>query len=272
MMKKLFAAIFSAVLLLPCFIVYGQNTNPLIGETLTFESTDLDGNTVKSEDLFKDNKITMVNLWGTWCPYCLLEMEDLAGIHNSLQEKGCGVVGIEYEPQPLEAFAENARAIMAEAGTNYPNVLMPKSNAVLASFMAYPTTIFVDSEGRILAAPIEGAQVDKYEPAVDELLATGDFYEVSDAAAAANGGNAYCVYVYDQEGSPVEDVLIQFCDDTSCSFQSTDAEGAAVFNTAQEKVYEVHVLKVPKGFLENDEEYKTLDVYSDVTISLERDK
>ena len=103
----------------------------VIGQTIQFETTDLDGNPVKSEDLFKDNKVTMVNLWGTWCPACVGELGELAEIHTRLQEKGCGIVGLEYEQgKPLEKYKEEALAIMTANGTNYPNVQMPANNFV----------------------------------------------------------------------------------------------------------------------------------------------
>jgi 16S rRNA G966 N2-methylase RsmD len=60
----------------------------LIGQVIRFEARDLDGNTVTSEALFGSNRVTLVNVWGTWCPYCVQEMAELAEIHTRLQEKG----------------------------------------------------------------------------------------------------------------------------------------------------------------------------------------
>jgi len=242
----------------------------LIGQTLEFETTDLDGNPVKSADLFKDNKITMVNVWGSWCVNCINEMAELAQLHHRLQEKGCGIVGLEYEPKPIEAVAETARAVMTANGTTYPNAIKPQDNPILDQFNSYPTTLFVDSEGRILTYPIVGAAVAKYEPTVEALLAGESAEMVSGTGAVSNGDNKYCVYVYDPDGNPVEGVFIQFCDDTTCAFQSTDANGRAEFSVDVEKVYEVHVLKAPEGYRQDERAYETLDSYSDVNIFLER--
>ena len=49
----------------------------LVGKTLSFETTDLDGNTVKSEDLFAQHELTMVNIWTTWCGPCKGELAGL---------------------------------------------------------------------------------------------------------------------------------------------------------------------------------------------------
>lgn len=242
----------------------------LIGQTLEFETTDLDGNPVSSADLFKDNKITMVNLWGSWCVNCVNEMAELAQLHHRLQEKGCGIVGLEFEQKPIESVADTARAVMTANGTTYPNAIKPQGNPILDQFSSYPTTLFVDSEGRILTYPIIGAAVQQYEPTVEALLAGESAEVVTGTGAVANGDNKYCVYVYDPDGNPVEGVFIQFCDDTTCSFQPTDANGRAEFSTDVEKVYEVHVLQAPEGYRQDERAYETLDSYSDVNIFLEK--
>ena len=242
----------------------------LIGQTIQFESTDLDGNPIKSEDLFRDNEITMINLWGTWCPNCVSEMAELAAINTRLREKGCGVVGIEYEKKPIEEVEEAARAIMTANGTNYPNVLIPGDCPVLNNINVFPSTFFVDSEGVILTFSIIGAAVDEYEAVVDKLLAGEAVDLAPDTGATVNGDNKYCVYVFDQDGNPVEGALVQFCDDVTCSYQPTNADGMAEFPVSEEKVYEVHMLSVPEGYKENPELYKTLDTYSDVNIFLEK--
>ena len=240
------------------------------GQILEFETTDLDGNPVSSADLFKDNKVTMVNVWGVWCGNCLYEMAELAQLHNRLQEKGCGIVGLEFEKKPIEEMADTARAVMTANGVTYPNAIMPKGNAILDTVYAWPTTFFVDSEGRILTYPIVGAAVKEYEPTMEALLAGESVEIAANTGAAANGDNKYCVYVYDADGNPVEGAYIQFCDDTFCAFQPTDANGLAEFTVDVEKVYEVHVLQAPEGYLQDESTYETMDSYSDVSIFLER--
>ena len=88
--------------------------------------------------------------------------------------------------------------------------------------------------------------------------------------ATANGAGKYRVYACDPDGNPVEGAVIQFCDDTTCAFKPTDANGLAEFSVDAEKVYEVHVLKVPEGFRQDERSYETLDSYSDVNIFLEK--
>ena len=180
----------------------------LIGQIISFETTDIDGNPVSSADLFRDNQITMVNLWGTWCHNCVGEMAELAEIHTRLQEKGCGVVGVEFEREPIDGMVDKIYAFLEEKGTNYPNVIMPQSNEIFARISGYPTTYFVDSEGRIPTTPIAGAKVDEYKSAIDKLLNGEHPDTVTSAGTVKNDSGEYRVIVYNLKGEPVEGAVI----------------------------------------------------------------
>ena len=237
----------------------------LVGQKLSFTTTSPDGTIYTSKELFGINEITMVNCWGTWCPYCLMELEDLAQIHSSLQEKGCGVLGFELENEYTEDVYELGSSILKEAGADYPNVLMPDELASL--FYAYPTTFFVDREGTVLSEPIVGAQVDLYEPEFEKLYeAAADETETETEDASS----AYQVRVTDEEG-PVEGVMIQFCDESACSMQETDADGVAAFDMPQGTDYEVHVLTVPDGYQDDEEVYHFEDGARELEITLQKE-
>ena len=215
------------------------------GDTLSFETTDLDGNPVSSADLFQKNKITLVNLWGTWCPNCEMEMADLAQLHELMQQKDCGVVGVEYETQPIDNVRQVAKDFLNKYGITYPNVLKPGTNDVFNSLNAYPTSLFVDSNGRILGDLIFGARVDTYISTLESLLASEDLSlpEAEPDAAPAQGG-VFTVTVTDGT-NPIQGVMIKFCyegPDGTCTIQPTDMSGKAVFNMEAGKEYEIEVL------------------------------
>lgn len=241
-----------------------------VGQVISFTSKDLDGNTVTSAELFANNKVTMVNVWGTWCGNCTGEMGELAEIHKRLQEKGCGIVGVEQEYGITDEIAKEAREILSSNGVTYPNVLIPENDPVFDRIQGYPTTFFVDSEGKILTYPIVGAAVSEYEAAVDSLLNNEEVAHVEGKDAATNSGKAYRVIVYDKDG-PVKGAVIQFCDPSTCTLGKTDAEGVATFDMPEGTVYDVHVLKVPAGYKKEAETYHTLDKYSDINIILEKE-
>ena len=241
-----------------------------VGRVLSFESVDLDGNPVRSSDLFRENKITMVNLWGTWCVNCMNEMDKLAEIDKRIREKGCGIVGVEFENEPIEAVADLARKVFQENGITYPNVILPENDPVFSDIRRYPTTLFVDSEGKILTYPITGAAVDDYEPTLDKLLAGEAVETAPETGAAENDSGEYRVIVYDTDGQPVKGAIVQLCDETTCSFQKTKADGIATFKVDEPKVYDVHIEKAPAGYENDSEVFKTLDTYCDINIFLKK--
>ena len=138
---------------------------------IQFEFTDLEGNPVSSADLFRENKITMVNVWGVWCHNCVNEMPELAKIHECLQEKGCGIVGVELEFESMEDIKDRAYEILDGCGVTYPNVFVPEDDDFYMNLGEYPCTFFVDSEGTILTDPVVGNHTELYEAVIDVLLA-----------------------------------------------------------------------------------------------------
>ena len=244
-------------------------TDKLVGMTVSFETVDLNGNTVSSKDLFAENEVTMVNYWGTWCGACVGELGELAEIHTRLQEKGCGIVGIVEDGEDAEKV-ELAKQILAENGVEYPNVVYHADMGFLDEVSSFPTSFFVDKDGKILCHPISGAAVDLYESTIEKLLTGETVSGLTMPAASENDAGAYRVTVTDQEGNPVQGVAIQFCDDSSCSLGKTDENGVASFEQPEGVNYVVHVLKVPEGFEKTNDEFHTLDVYSDIIIVLNK--
>ena len=142
--------------------------DPLIGSKVEFTTTDLDGNEISSADLFAQNEITMINIWATWCGYCINEFPELQQIHLELQEKGCGIVGmLDDEDKNLEL----AKQQIAEGGLEYLNIRVPENVQDILPIEAYPTTYFISRDGVILASAVVGAYVDEYRKTLDALLA-----------------------------------------------------------------------------------------------------
>ena len=151
---------------------YSEPVNPYAeqdGRVISFETTDLDGKPVSSTELFAANKVTMINLWATWCGHCVGELPDLARIHNNLQGMGCGIVGILTDGQDPADLAE-AKQDVQDAGVGYPVVMMPKNGDEMFDLHALPITYFVDSTGTLVGVPVSGAQVEAYEKAVQDIL------------------------------------------------------------------------------------------------------
>jgi len=243
----------------------------LVGQVFRFETTDLDGNKVTSEDLFARNEITMINYWGTWCGPCRGELAELGDIHRSLQKKGCGIIGIVQDATADDQDTlDKAKGLLKENGVDYPNIVpCDEMGNILNDVAGYPTSFFVDKTGKILCMPIDGAAVDEYEKTVLNLLEGKETTFVDKPEAKENGMKCYRVLVYDTNGNPIKGVAIQFCSDEMCSMGKTDAEGIARFDMDEGTEYTVHVFKVPEGYAKDSGEYVTQKVYSDVTLFLE---
>ena len=138
--------------------------------TLSFETTDLDGNAVSSAELFSAHKITMVNVMTTWCRYCILELPELQELSEAYAEKDCAVVGVLHDGTD-ESLIETGRSLMEQAGADYL-VLQPwEGMERQIPVQAFPTTFFVNSEGEIVGETILGAELERYTEQLDVLLA-----------------------------------------------------------------------------------------------------
>ena len=144
------------------------------GTAVAFETVDLDGNPVRSADIFSQNKLTMVNIWGTFCGPCINEMPDLEVLNGRLADKGCAMIGVVCDVAGTgdTAHIEEAKDIVADTGVTYRN-LLPWDGFDAALPAEYiPTTYFVDSEGRLVGEPAVGARgADDYEALLDAALA-----------------------------------------------------------------------------------------------------
>ena len=240
----------------------------LIGQTLHFETTDIDGNPVKSEDIFKENDLTMINIWATWCGPCINELKGLGEMHRRLAEKNAAVIGLCAD---ADTELDECKSLLKENNVDYLNILPFDGMDDALAITAYPTSFFVDSSGKILSAPMVGAPEDmsKYENFIDGLLRGEAASKGTGAAVQENDVKKYRVIVSDNEGNKVQGAMVQFCSDTECKTEKTDESGVASFE-AEKGVYTVHVLKAPDGYEENTEEITTLETYSDIFIVLQK--
>ncbi|MCR5789131.1 MAG: TlpA family protein disulfide reductase [Lachnospiraceae bacterium] len=244
----------------------------IVGKKIEFTTTDLDGNEINSEELFAQHKVTMVNVWATWCHWCVEELPELNEINDRLAKKDCAIVGIAGDALDEDTIAD-AKKLLKENGVEYLN-LLPWEGALEDDLPmdSWPTSFFLDSEGTIICAPVIGADVEAYEKIIDEILAGNEPEVDGDDQSPVNENdvNQYRIYVSDTDGNLVEGVMIQLCDDSTCRVENTDASGLAVFKVDKAK-YTVHVLKQPKGYKPDKEEYEMPDTYSDLHIVLEKE-
>ncbi|MDL2318652.1 TlpA family protein disulfide reductase [Eubacteriales bacterium OttesenSCG-928-A19] len=129
------------------------------------DTIDLDGNRV-TNDVFKKAKVTMINIFTTWCSPCIAEMPDLAEIAKELGGEDFQLIGIVQDVVDERSGAldpdklELAQAICEKTGVEYP-VLVPDAGmqeGMLKSLLGFPTTYFVDQQGNVIGESYLGSR------------------------------------------------------------------------------------------------------------------
>ena len=144
----------------------------------SFAAMDLEGNAV-NEEIFAGHKLTMVNIWATFCGPCIHEMPDLAKFSTAYGD-GFQIIGI-----PVDITDRNgavipdqkatALEIIAYTGANYRHLIPSDSlnEAYLFGVQAVPETVFVDSEGRQVGQSYLGARSEaEWRVIIESLLET----------------------------------------------------------------------------------------------------
>ena len=146
-----------------------------------FEGKDLDGNTVKSDELFSGNTVTVVNFWFTTCNPCVGELAELDALNKELAEKGGSLIGVNtFTLDGDEAAISEAKDVLAKKGATYQNVYFDsdgEAGKFTTNIFAYPTTYVVDRSGNIVGEPIVGAitekkQAETLQKLIDQALAS----------------------------------------------------------------------------------------------------
>ena len=153
-----------------------QNSNPFPA----FEGKDLDGNPVKSDELFSANAVTVVNFWFTTCNPCVGELSELDALNKELAKKGGALIGVNtFTLDGNEAAISEAKDVLAKKGVTYQNVYFDsdgEAGKFTTNIFAYPTTYVVDRSGNIVGEPIVGAitekkQAETLQKLIDQALA-----------------------------------------------------------------------------------------------------
>ena len=146
----------------------------------SFEGKDLDGNEVKSDELFSANAVTVVNFWFTTCSPCVGELGDLDALNQELAKKGGALIGVNtFTLDGDEAAISEAKDVLAKKGATYQNVYFDsdgEAGKFTANIFAYPTTYVIDRNGNIVGEPIVGAiteqkQAETLQKLIDQAIA-----------------------------------------------------------------------------------------------------
>lgn len=158
------------------------------GEKVKFSSKDLGGRKVTNA-VFAKNRITMVNVWATYCGPCIEEMPALGKLGESYKRKGFAIVGIPLDitdksGNVAEDKKSKCQSIVEQTGANYTHVV--PTSAMLGGFLAdidaVPTTIFVGPDGRQIGEAYVGSRSrEDWKKIIDKILADAHERDLLDA-------------------------------------------------------------------------------------------
>ncbi len=113
-----------------------------------FELPNLEGKPTKLDD-FK-GKVVIVDIWGTWCPPCRMEIPHFIALRDAYKDKGLEIVGINKERVPPGKVKETIETFAKDMKITYPLVIGDeKVEESVPDFSGYPTTLFIDRDGKV---------------------------------------------------------------------------------------------------------------------------
>lgn len=140
---------------------------------VTFEATATDG-TAWNSDKFANSKLTMINVWATYCNPCLSEMPALGELAAEYDPAQFQIVGVVSDVMAEDAVKniEYAKQLISETKANYPHLLLNES--LYMSFMgavsAVPTTFFVRQDGSMVGYLTGAMSKENWKTLIDDLL------------------------------------------------------------------------------------------------------
>lgn len=155
-----------------------QETSAAFSEELAgqadFEARDMEGNTVSAE-IFSQSKLTMVNVWATYCNPCLREMPALGELAQAYDAGDFQIIGVisDVPENADEEVIDMAKELIGQTGADYTHLLLNESiyNAMLTDVAAVPTTFFFDENGVLLDTVVGAMEKSSWEEKINGLLA-----------------------------------------------------------------------------------------------------
>jgi thiol-disulfide isomerase/thioredoxin len=113
-----------------------------------FTLPDLEGQKASLADL--KGRVTIVDVWGTWCPPCRKEIPHFVELYKKYHDRGLAIVGINYEQEEDDAARKTIREFVKENGLPYPCLIGDeKTREQIPDFEGFPTTLFLGPDGAV---------------------------------------------------------------------------------------------------------------------------
>lgn len=141
---------------------------------LTFEATTTEGEAWNS-DKFANSKLTMINVWGTYCNPCLSEMPGIGELAAEYDPALLQIVGVVCDVMEKDSIKNinNAKKLITETKADYPHLLLSESlyTSFVGAVSAVPTTFFVRQDGSMVGYITGAMEKENWKDLIDDLLA-----------------------------------------------------------------------------------------------------
>lgn len=144
---------------------------------VSFEANTIEGEAFSS-DVFSQSRLTMINVWATYCNPCLSEMPDLGEIAVEFDSAEFQMIGVisDVEEGAAEDNIANAKELIEQTKANYPHLLLSESlyTNLVGGINSVPTTFFVDQKGELLGYVMGAQSKETWVSIIEELLSKCD--------------------------------------------------------------------------------------------------
>ena len=141
--------------------------------SIVFEAQDMEGNAVTSE-IFSGSRLTMVNVWATYCSPCLNEMPELGELAREYDKEDFQLIGIVSNvPEGAdEEKLELVEVLIEQTEADYPHLLLNESlnDGLLSGVSAVPMTFFIGQDGKILDTVVGARDKAAWKEIIDGIL------------------------------------------------------------------------------------------------------
>lgn len=122
-----------------------------------------------TNDIFKDKKITMINIWGTFCGPCIEEMPILQELYKEYENKGVNVVGIVADGESTEV---QALQILKKKKVEFTNLIPDEKfkEQFVSKTKVVPVSILVNSKGEIIDTVTGSKDKNGYKKIIEKNL------------------------------------------------------------------------------------------------------
>lgn len=139
-----------------------QRSKTAEGSTLAdYTMDDIDGNPTSILALVKQNKLTVIDFWASWCGPCRAEMPTVVKMYADNKAKGLGIIGIS-----LDNDKAKWAAAVKQLGITWPQLsdLKGWGNGFAKVFAVngIPYTVVIDQQGKILKKGLRGEELARY--------------------------------------------------------------------------------------------------------------